>query len=1324
MKKKNTRPLSSKKHLISVASKLAIKPQMDGHLLSRLRPTTIGIDKERLYEDNMALKLALNAFQSENVRIRTRITQLERELSKKDDIIEEISAHEKTPGHKYLHLVNNLKQSLKETKLEIRGREEEITKLRRNIKSTRTVELEVEIQAYVDECSRLTRNLEELARKQGDIYNYSIDENKYAGEIASLKKEKTDLLQGLNRAQEEVQRLKDSEKSSNKKKNGNKANGANLKLEMQKLRAQAEIVAKEFKEKEVALMMEINNNKRNAEEFRGRFEAEERKNREMRKEIEEYKQQIKMIEAVKSEEKQKPVERMVMKKSNPPKLLVKVHLILKANNFKMSGFISIIDSARNGYLEIEEFKKILKKYGKNTKNAHFDEFSEKRGGKIVISLQKLLKMYEEYNYHEKMPDSSSSDQEAEEDKIIATTPSKVPIFNFETSPTDPKPILIKDSEISDYLNHISLCMQLHRLEKSEIPQTIFGKKGDHDKILTKQSLLPYFKNPPFMFMEKLKIDKFCEFLVQPPQEIIEKSKKPILQLSIREIISKLERLVPNWEIFDSDEEGLFDEKLSQVIGINKKKIKRACKDLDKKKTGMLSISDFRFVLKDHAVLLQERIFQYMTLLFYSHEYELDRVPYVHFIKAYGEVNNSESQEQYTDEERAQIVKHYLSEIASAMLKLKVSPKEVFQVDQELIYPESFIAGLEYLGLKNIEHEFVVLILEALQYEHENEACILMEEFEKIMENFGVPMLKSSKGKSSRSHSSKRSSDDTGNEIRKFSIVESENYEYSDDSPEKHGISEISPFASVSHTGFNRQQSSPFIPIASKKVLEAVDSEKSSRDSKNTPTISKIEVRVDRKISADRHSSSDSLRDILEKHDERSQGLSSFGSDKKNKAVSLSMLRDIARAAEADLEKDEEDEEEEEEEEGEEAEEEIEYEDEDFDGSSEDEALPKVETRKDLVKEEEKVADRNPYSPMDGEEYNTSSEFSQKQSIVKDEKNNHSGRNNDLKPEEIDYDQDIDIETVRVNEQLLKNTADIFRDQNIESKNLKETEEQKTSSKAIENKIHSIHDSSKNTIKENYSDSQKSQEFQEKVNGKPVDIYNSSESEKSQEYIPGTKIHYLNPLPPAEVNTITIQNISRPANDQSYSPEGDKASKPASINEYSDHFSESNHEESYKEEEVKSKTPSKSSRSSRVKNPGLAPVYKEDSYESDFKNSVHSEVSKEKDKKPAHATQKSESIPVEEIIEPSSPSIHSPFNRDDRGNASGSHRSTASFQQLNLITPQIIQNPEVKEKEKEIMKSESPKAADEDDYEMDEEFSQGGINENIEVNESESDSEMF
>ena len=280
----------------------------------------------------------------------------------------------------------------------------------------------------------------------------------------------------------------------------------------------------------------------------------------------------------------------------------------------------------------------------------------------------------------------------------------------------------------------------------------------------------------------------------------------------------------------------------------------------------------------------------MTLLFYSHEYQLDKVPYTHFIQAYGEQNNSECQDQYTEEEKTQIVKNYLTEIASAMKKIKVSVREVFQIDQGLIYPESFIAGLEYLGLKNIEHEVIVLILEALQYEEENEACILMEEFEKIMENFGAPPSKTSENRSKTSNSNKYSSENSDAEIKKFSAVDSENYEYSDDSPEKHGISEISPFGSVSKTGINKQQSYPVLKTANKQELDKVSSENSIEDSKKTPTISKIEVNYDRKDSKNKESSSDSLRDILKQADNHEIS-SSFGSRKKNQPTNFNEMKE-------------------------------------------------------------------------------------------------------------------------------------------------------------------------------------------------------------------------------------------------------------------------------------------------------------------------------------------------------------------------------------------------------------------------------------------------
>ena len=76
-------------------------------------------------------------------------------------------------------------------------------------------------------------------------------------------------------------------------------------------------------------------------------------------------------------------------------------------------------------------------------------------------------------------------------------------------------------------------------------------------------------------------------------------------------------------------------------------------------------------------------------------------------------------------------------------------------------------------------------------------------------------------------SSKGSSDKSSN-LKKVSNADSENYEYSDDSPEKYGISEISPFGSVSNTDFPGK-SSPTLHDMSKIDLEQIKSEESAED---------------------------------------------------------------------------------------------------------------------------------------------------------------------------------------------------------------------------------------------------------------------------------------------------------------------------------------------------------------------------------------------------------------------------------------------------------------------------------------------------------------
>jgi hypothetical protein len=59
------------------------------------------------------------------------------------------------------HITQNLKYHIKEMKTELTKKDEEMSKIKRSLKSTNIQELEVEMKLYVDECTRLRHMLEE-----------------------------------------------------------------------------------------------------------------------------------------------------------------------------------------------------------------------------------------------------------------------------------------------------------------------------------------------------------------------------------------------------------------------------------------------------------------------------------------------------------------------------------------------------------------------------------------------------------------------------------------------------------------------------------------------------------------------------------------------------------------------------------------------------------------------------------------------------------------------------------------------------------------------------------------------------------------------------------------------------------------------------------------------------------------------------------------------------------------------------------------------------------------------------------------------------------
>lgn len=104
---------------------------------------------------------------------------METELFRKEKMIEDLVSQQETSfglpqpklgGRSGLktetHLVMNLKRKVRDLNMEVQRKVDETEALRRNIRSTRLQEIEVEVKMYMDECARLRHQLEEVIRSK------------------------------------------------------------------------------------------------------------------------------------------------------------------------------------------------------------------------------------------------------------------------------------------------------------------------------------------------------------------------------------------------------------------------------------------------------------------------------------------------------------------------------------------------------------------------------------------------------------------------------------------------------------------------------------------------------------------------------------------------------------------------------------------------------------------------------------------------------------------------------------------------------------------------------------------------------------------------------------------------------------------------------------------------------------------------------------------------------------------------------------------------------------------------------------------------------
>ncbi|CAG9331385.1 unnamed protein product [Blepharisma stoltei] len=732
------------------------KPYYDSDMgiLTKLKPGKIAMDKERLYEENMALKLQLNFSSEELIKFKTKITQLEKEICrKKDYFAEDLRNVDKyiPQNLKHVHLVSNLRQTVKDQKKELIKKENEILALKKSTKCTKTSELEIEIQAYIDECTRLRHHLEEVIRERETSQGTSEDHHAI---LKNLKKENQDLSLLMGQIKTEALHWKErAEKLEKlKKKSANSRDEPEaLATENIHLKSQLESSVQSSAKKDIEFKLSLEQALKDANEAKNKLNIAEQI----------IKEQNKIIEKLQAEQKKSQGLPIIPHNilDNPNKLLVSFHKILTKRKIDIDTLLSQFDKNKKGNLELDEIVKGCKAYGEEISSAHVKEAIHEFTDKplTIISLHKLRTQYERYVYRDIYLSSSEDEYNYSEEKKTAIqsppllpketqiTPPKgkqdlSPLKTTEKKPAENQIPTVKLSQVSDMMKHVSYRMQLHRLPKHKLSSALFDEKQKNDKPISYQELALLFTKKPFSIEEKSESITLAKFLIEPDGiESIPESQYKQLKSTPKQIIAKFMKFLDDWELFTLEDQEEFDKEIAMLVSSTYGHLNELCIKCDKNKAGMIKINEFKNALKELGAEIPKEVFNYMQLLFYSHNNELDSVPYKQFLNAYISQNEDGEHSDYSDEEQAKIVRQYLAIIAQNLNKLKKSVRTVFIADKKgRITPDQFVSALQYLEMGDIEKEHLILMIEALQFdEDQKDVFINIDELEEILTHYGV-----------------------------------------------------------------------------------------------------------------------------------------------------------------------------------------------------------------------------------------------------------------------------------------------------------------------------------------------------------------------------------------------------------------------------------------------------------------------------------------------------------------------------------------------------------------------------------------------------------
>lgn len=209
------------------------------------------MQKEDLQNHYRNLKITNNITKDENTRLKTKLQQIQAELNQRDKELEKLTIRlqqtfaqpntgaenpvisTKAASHLNHHfaesfIVSQLKKNNRDLKLEVQEKDRLIEQLKRNIKMSKSNEIEIELTVYIEECLRLRTQLEQVLVEKTAIEQQQ--EMNMGGNLAGGPMQQ--------RNQEEISNLEEAFKYQEMQLEKERENSNGLQMQLMKLQEQ------------------------------------------------------------------------------------------------------------------------------------------------------------------------------------------------------------------------------------------------------------------------------------------------------------------------------------------------------------------------------------------------------------------------------------------------------------------------------------------------------------------------------------------------------------------------------------------------------------------------------------------------------------------------------------------------------------------------------------------------------------------------------------------------------------------------------------------------------------------------------------------------------------------------------------------------------------------------------------------------------------------------------------------------------------------------------------------------------------------------------